>query len=260
MMGRNAPRTSAAFRHRITLSTCACTLAVMPIMAAAATVDAATDNVAFRSMAVVDSQTVLLKDVANLDALPEGIRRVAANVAVLDLNPSTPLVDVDARRLAADARRQLPILTPWLAEVAPQTIRITRRDTPYRGHARPPSPSCIALLRDLAPGSALPAGQFIPASCRGDEAHRAWRYDVSARVARATRMIPAGGVVIAPAAQRAASVTRGETVTRRVRVGATSVTRSGVALVDAGLTRAPQVRTGDGNVNAWRDVLDSGGR
>ncbi|WP_175785596.1 hypothetical protein [Burkholderia ambifaria] len=242
------------------LSACACTLAVMPIMAAAATVGGTPDNLAFRSMVAVDSQTVLLKDVADLDALPEGIRSVAANVAVLDLNPSPPSVDVDARRLAANARRQLPILTPWLANIAPQTIRITRRDTPYHGHASPPAPSCIALLRDLAPGSALPAGQFIPASCRGDEAHRAWRYDVSARVARATRMIRAGDVVIAPTAQRAASVTRGETVIRRVQVGATSVTRSGVALVDAGLTRALQVRTGDGNVNAWRDVVDSGGR
>ena len=254
----HALRTGTAFRHRIMLSACVCTLAVMPIMVAA--VDASTRNLTFRSVTVVNSQTVLLKDVADLDALPDGLRSVAANVAVLDLRPSTPVVAIDARRLAESARRQLPVLTPWLTDVAPQTIRITRRDAPSSDHASPPADSCIVLMNDLPAESALRAGQFAPVSCRGDEARRPWRYDVSARVARATRMIRAGDVAIAPAGQLSAAVTRGETVIRRVQVGATSVTRSGVSLTDAGLNRAAQVRTNDGNVNTWRDVSRSEGR
>jgi len=232
------------------------------MLAGACIADTATNapfsELAFRPTAEIDDTTVLLEDIADVSALPDGIRAAAAHVVVLDLRPSTRSVSVDALRVAETARRQLPVLTPWLTNIAPRTIRISRRDGPSSDGAGLAARPCIELLRDLEIGSALPANQFRPVPCSGDETHRAWRYDTSAHVARANRPLRSGDIVIAPAAQRSASVIQGNVVTRDVRLGAITVTRSGITLGDTSRNRAATVRTADGSVTTWRNVQESG--
>lgn len=241
------------------MAACACMLTVPSVAGTTAGVPPFS-ALAFRPMAEIDGTTVFLEDVADVAALPDSIRAAAARVVVLDLRPSVVSVNVNARRIAEAARRQLPVLTPWLTNVAAQTIRIVRRDDPSRNVAGPAAPPCIELSRDLAIGAALPAGQFRPASCRGDETRHAWRYDTSAHVARATRPLRAGDIVVAPAVQRAASVRQGSLVTRDVQVGAITVTRRGVALADTNRNHAATVRTADGDVMTWPNASESGGQ
>ncbi|KWD78393.1 hypothetical protein [Burkholderia ubonensis] len=224
------------------------------IAVAAPSVGAALD---FRSVATVDAPTLKLSDVADLTPLPEPLRQRAADLIVLALAPEATRVRVDARRLADAARRGMPMLAPWLADVQAANIAI------YRGHgsdAVEPAPhACAEVLMNLPAATAPSADQLRPAPCLGSGARQAWRYDPDSRVARAARDMTAGEIVLLPAASRLATIRRGKHVSQIVRVGAVTIVQSGTALTDAGPDRTAAVLTGNAGTQEWRSPIDDQG-
>ncbi|KVT06112.1 hypothetical protein WT97_10935 [Burkholderia sp. MSMB1459WGS] len=226
----------------------------MAVLGAPPSPDAA---IRFRATVTVDRPTVTLADVADLTALPESIAPRAATVPVMSLARSATAVRVDARRLAASARRAMPMLGPWLANVPVADVEITLLRT--NAAASTASPSCVSVLADLPVDASPSAGEIQPAGCPGNGAVRAWRYDAESHVVRAARAITAGEIVPAPATSRLATVHRGGRVFDTIQVGAVTVTRSGTALADAGPRHAAPVLTGNADIQIWRAPSDGRG-
>ncbi|MGT0194077.1 hypothetical protein ACVHYJ_18840 [Burkholderia pyrrocinia] len=204
----------------------------------------------FRPTVAVDRPTVMLADVADLTALPESVAQRAATVTVTSLARSATAVRVDARRLAESARRGMPMLAPWLANVPSANVDIRLRQAD--NVSRTDTPACATLLADLPVDTSPSADQIRPAHCTGDGAARAWRYDADSHVVRSARDIAIGEIVQWPATSRLAAVHRGSRVFDTVRVGAITVTRSGTALTDAGSRHAAPVLTGNAEIQIWR--------
>ncbi|HDR9204611.1 TPA: hypothetical protein QDB48_006026 [Burkholderia vietnamiensis] len=211
----------------------------------------------FRSTVTVDRPTVMLADVADLTALPESVAQCAATVPVMSLARSATTVRVDARRLATSARRAMPMLGSWLANVPAAKVDITRLRINAAGNTM--SSSCVTVLADLPVDASPSADQIQPSACPGDGTMRTWRYDAELHVVRATRAMTAGEIVPAPAMSRLATVHRGGRVFDTIQVGAVTVTRSGTALADAGPRHAAPVLTGDADVQLWRAPSDGRG-
>ncbi|MBR8247785.1 hypothetical protein [Burkholderia cenocepacia] len=211
----------------------------------------------FRSTITVDRPTVMLADVADLIALPESVAQRAATVPVMSLARSATTVRVDARRLAASARRAMPMLGSWLANVPAANVDITLRRINAAGNTM--SSACVTVLADLPVDTSPSADQIQLAACPGDGAVRAPRYDAESHVVRAARTMTAGEIVPAPATSRLATVHRGGRVFDTIQVGAVTVTRSGTALADAGPRHAAPVLTGDADVQLWRAPSDGRG-
>lgn len=211
----------------------------------------------FRSAVTVERPTVVLADVADLTALPEAIAQRAATVPVISLARSATAVRVDARRLAESARRAMPMLGPWLANVPAAHVDIARLGSDAAGSKA--APSCVRVLAEIPVDASPSASQIRPARCPGDNAVRAWRYDAESQVVRAARMIAAGEIVQSPATSRLATVHRGGRVFDTVQVGAVTVTRSGTALADAGPRHAAPVLTGNADIQIWRTPSDGQG-
>ncbi|MBR8210767.1 MULTISPECIES: hypothetical protein [Burkholderia] len=204
----------------------------------------------FRSAVTVAHPTVMLADVADLTALPESIAQRAATVPVMSLARSATAVRVGTRRLADSARRAMPMLGPWLANVPVANVDITLLRISKANDAS--SRSCVTVLADLPVDASPSADRIQPVGCPGDGAVRAWRYDAESHVARAARAMTAGEIVPAPAASRLATVHRGGRVFDTIQVGAVTVTRSGTALADAGPQHAAPVLTGNADIQIWR--------
>ncbi|WP_322026145.1 hypothetical protein [Burkholderia sp. BCC1977] len=199
----------------------------------------------------IDGAPVLLSDVADLTPLPAALRERAARLVVLAPLPSLSGARIDARRLVESARRQMPILAPWLDGVSGQEIEIVRRNGMPVVASPPARSPCVELLHALDTGSAPTPAAFRPATCSDSERPRAWRYDTATHIVRAARPLDVGEIVVKPPRQRIASVRRGEIVTRRVQVGATTVVRHGASLADAAEDRSVIVRTVDGETALW---------
>ncbi|MXN76553.1 hypothetical protein GR157_17645 [Burkholderia sp. 4701] len=244
-MTRSLSRSRAPFATRLRQF---CVGALVPVsVLGAPTPDPA---IRFRSTVVVDRPMVTLADVADLTALPESVAQRAATVPVISLARSATAVRVDARRLAESARRGMPMLGPWLANVPAADVDITllRID----GVGSTASPSCMTVLADLPVDASPSAGQIQPTRCPSGGTVRAWRYDADSHVVRAARAIAAGEIVQSSAASRLAAFHRGGRVFDTVQVGAVTVTRSGTALADAGPRRATPVLTGNADIQIWR--------
>jgi hypothetical protein len=211
----------------------------------------------FRSAVTVAHPTVMLADVAELTALPESIAPRAATVPVMSLARSATAVRVDARRLADSARRAMPMLGPWLANVPAANVDITLLRISEANN--PSSPSCVTVLADLPVDTSPAVDQFQLARCPADGAVRAWRYDAESHLVRAARAISAGEIVPAPATSRLATVHRGGRVFDTIQLGAVTVTRSGTALADAGPRHAAPVLTGSADIQIWRAPSDDRG-
>ncbi|WP_322081137.1 hypothetical protein [Burkholderia sp. BCC1972] len=211
----------------------------------------------FRSTVTVDRPTVMLADVADLTALPESVAQRAATVPVMSLARSATAVRVDARRLATSARRAMPMLGSWLANVPAANVDITLLRITEANNAS--SPSCVTVLEDLPVDTSPAVSQIQPAGCPGDGAVRAWRYDAESHVVRTARTMTAGEIVPAPAMSRLATVHRGGRVFDTIQVGAVTVTRSGTALADAGPRHAAPVLTGNADIQIWRAPSDGRG-
>lgn len=223
-------------------------IAAVPLASSAAT---PVGPLAFLTSVESGRPTVTLSEVADLTALPEALREQAKQLVVLAILPSASIAHVNAQRLAESARRQMPILAPWLTDVPAADIRITLRNTSKRDVPTAGRRSCVALLLDLDAGVAPAAGTLRATHCDGRENVRAWRYDAATHVARAARPLRAGEIVAAPARQRIASVRRGETVTQHIQIGASTVTRNGIALTDATDRRFTAVQTRNGETALW---------
>ncbi|MGU7783227.1 hypothetical protein [Burkholderia sp. PU8-34] len=228
----------------------------MPLASAAAPPDGILQ---FRSPVEVDRPSVLLSDLADLAQLPEPIRDRTVRLVVLTLAPQLSTTHVDARRLAESARRQMPILAPWLADVSERKIGIALRSSVALEMSTVGRSSCVELLRDLDAGLAPTPNSFHAVACDDRESARAWRYDVATHIARAVRPLHAGEIVAEPLRQRIASVQRGEIVTQRVQVGTTTVVRQGVSLFDSAENRLATVRTASGETAMWHPAPDMRG-
>ncbi|MBN3815126.1 hypothetical protein G3N57_00210 [Paraburkholderia sp. Se-20369] len=211
----------------------------------------------FRSEATIRAPTLKLSDVADLTPLPEPLRQRAADLIVLALAPEATRVRVDARRLAQAARRGMPMLAPWLADVPAADIAVSRD---HGDKAIDPAPhTCGIVLTDLLAATAVSADQLRSAPCPDSGARQAWRYDPDSHVVRAVRDMTAGEIVLLPTASRLATVRRGEHVRQTVRVGAVTIVQSGTALTDAGLNRTASVLTGNAGTQMWRLPVDDQG-
>ncbi|WP_155647533.1 hypothetical protein [Burkholderia territorii] len=244
------PHTPLAARARLL-----CLGALVPVaVLGAPSPDAA---IRFRSTVTVDRPTVVLADVADLTGLPESVAQRAAMVPVMSLARSATAVRADARRLAASARRAMPMLGSWLANVPAANVDITLLRIGAAGNTK--SFSCVTILADLPVDASPSADQIQPSGCTVDGAVRAWRYDAESHVVRAARAITAGEIVPAPATSRLATVHRGGRMFDTIQVGAVTVTRVGTALADAGPRHAAPVLIGNADIQIWRAPSDGRG-
>lgn len=211
----------------------------------------------FRSGIVVDRASITLSDVADLASLPEPLRQRAAALVMIVIAPSATTVRVDARRLAEAARRGMPMLAPWLADVPSAPVDIVRHHGEPAASAAPRR--CVELLVDLPAATSPSADQVRPADCPNVPLRSAWRYDATSHLARAVRDLTLGERVPSPAASRLVVVRRGGLVLDTVQVGAVTVTRSGTSLTDAGSRRAAAVLTGNADIQMWRPAVDDRG-
>ncbi|WP_155524169.1 hypothetical protein [Burkholderia sp. PAMC 28687] len=207
----------------------------------------------FRSTAYVDDDTVRLREIADLGALPDGWRQMAGDIAVARLRRHGNRINLSATRLAEAARRQLPALTPWLRPHEIQVVTIIMRENPTSGAAdsqlaATKTTHCLELTRRLARGDAVSVESVRSVECQRARPIQNAHYDGAARLARAPHDLFPGDVLAAIAPQRIAKIGQGENVTTVVHSGAVTVTRSGASLADTPSGRAAILATDSGDI------------
>lgn len=238
------PRSGFSPGGHVTLSLAAVACAFVLVVRPAACAE--TGNLVFQSTVTTNDATVRLANIADVTSLPKAIRTRAGDLVVLTLPLSISTIRVDAQRVAESARRQMPVLAPWLMDVRTQSIQVTRTDPPQPTANRAPTISCVELQQDMSADTAPVGRQLPPVDCGSSRLTRAWRYDREAHVIRAARPLVAGEIVVTPDPHRMATVRRGDTVTHNIQIGAVNVARNGTVLTDTTGDRFTAIQLDDG--------------
>lgn len=166
---------------------------------------------------------VRLGQVADLSGLPEPVWVQAARIPVAVLPPGRTRITLTVQRLADRVRAQAPALGPVL-RFSPGE-RITISAAPSSRTEPPVTIACARLARTIEGGRALTASELAPETCGAGPFAAPYRYDASARTARATRTIHAGEIILAPPVFAVASLASGEPVAVEASVGFVRVSR-----------------------------------
>ncbi len=220
-------------------------LAVVALVMAAT---AAQPPLTFRAEVVLARREVRLGDVADLGALPPGLKAGAAKIEIARLRPGQTRLELNSAGVLARARAMMPALTPWT--VASTATRISVRLKSPLAPVSVGAPSCLQALEPVAAGSVPSRNQFSPAPCGEADLTAAFVWDRQRRVIRAARDLQPGDLVRAP--KGLPHIRPGEAFTLKARVGPVVVERQ-VTAVQAAQGGGPVfVRGRDGEVFAAR--------
>lgn len=125
-------------------------MSVLLVLMAAGAV-AAPEPLAFLSEVRVESDIVHLSDVADLSALPAGLRDRAGSTPVARLRSGDQVLS--SRTLAARARGAVPALSAWLPPSPDRPIHV--RSSEILRTVRPDAPVALALEPIVEVGDAL---------------------------------------------------------------------------------------------------------
>lgn len=196
---------------------------------------------------MISDPIMRLGDVADVSALPPGLRSRAAELSVADLGSET-VATISQRRIAENARRQIPGLGPWLDTETDRVVQIRVEAREEATASLPQSAhTCARVTRALVIGDVLSASDLEPANCSGVE-HSAFAYDDKTGGLRASRAMAAGETVSRPPAFSLPTIATGQTVTVRASVGPVVVERDVTALQSARAGQRFFVRSTDGQV------------
>ena len=221
-------------------------MALAPLLAAAA-MSAVPAQLAFLDEAVLSPGPVTLGRLADLSALPPGLRQRADNLVLVVLPAGRPHLGIEHARMAERARGMLPALGPWLS--APQPGRTQVRLEPQAPCALA-AQSCRRTTEPVIAGETPTLLQIEPAACAAQAANDAFAFSTQDGLARARRDLEPGALLADPPIGAFAGLPAGASARLVAQVGPVRIERS----VDVvGASRAGQpvfVRASDGTVFA----------
>jgi hypothetical protein len=192
---------------------------------------------------------VRLGQVADLSALPADLRGRAERLPVARFAPGQDVVVTTPRRIAAVARRQIPVLAAFLTGDSDTPVVVRRPAASPTVASEASTLACARMRVSAAAGQGLTRSDLDTAAC-GQAPVGAWRYDPASATIRATRDLRAGEVVRAPPRTLLSSIRVGQPIHLSVTFGAVTVEREVQAAQSARAGGALFVRGADGLVFA----------
>jgi hypothetical protein len=200
---------------------------------------------AYRDQATVSGDAVRLGDVADLSALPAGLRGPAQSLTIAWFRPGQTEMIVRPERLAEKARSLMPALASRLPAGVTDPIRVRRSS---EAPSSVPARTCLTARRDMSAGETPRRDDFETAPCGRDPVPPALRYDPALASARLTRDLRAGDSIATPPAFALAGVQAGQSMVLTIRVGPVTVERQVVAVRASGPGRPVFVQGDDRQV------------
>jgi hypothetical protein len=193
----------------------------------------------YRGQASVSGEVVRLGDVANLSALPAGLRDRAEALPIARFRSGQTQMSIRPDRLAEKARALMPVLA-WRLPMDAQPILVRRS----MAAAAPRPSNCLAAQRAMTAGDTPRHDDFADAPC-GANRQPAFRYDSGQQAVRLIRDLKVGEPVAAPPASAFAGVRAGQPLVLAIKVGPVTVERQVVAVRPSAAGRPVFVRGDD---------------
>jgi hypothetical protein len=204
---------------------------------------AETQPLPFASQVETRDRIVKLAALADLSAVPVGLRGEVEGLPVLMIPQGRAQVVVDASRLQSRVAALAPALKPWLTgQDHPVFIRYARPEAP----AGPPA-ACVSVREPLPAGGTPTSRSFTPVPCTAAAADAFW-FDARRGVVRTRQALRPGDVLRAPPKSDLAGVAAGDPLVVEARVGPVKVQRRVFALQSARPGERLFAKTADGAV------------
>lgn len=211
----------------------------------ATTVQATPAVLAVRADATVAGAHVSLGDIADVSALPPGLRRDAAGLPIAAFGLNETKLALSVKDVVGRARALMPALARWLP--AGQGT-VTVRRIPLSTSKNEREARCVRVMRSVTSGALVSRADFGPTPCPAQPAKGDFRYDLRVRDLRISKTLKAGEVIAAPPASRVADVGPGQRLYVEATVGPVVVRRLVQAIQPGRAGGSLFVRASDGTV------------
>jgi hypothetical protein len=213
------------------------------------------DPVPLQEMVHVAGDRLTLGDIANLDALPDSMREMAAGLVLMRFRNGHVPPRVSRGFLMNRAKRLMPALGRWLPGRHEGYVSLTGgRQAADAGTSG--GPGCLQALRPVAAGALADEDSFAEAACGGGDVVRAFGFDRSTGAVRVIRALTPGQLVVRFAGYGEGGVVAGDILILRAGSGPVVVEREVITLQSARSGAQVFVRTAEGEVLAATFVED----
>ncbi|WP_164119048.1 hypothetical protein [Sphingorhabdus sp. Alg239-R122] len=181
---------------------------------------------------VTEDRNVVMRDIADISALPPELRAKVANMQILQLPPGSDSFELSERQLAALVRRRVPALHVHYSNGGGHMLRVSVAPGPD-AQSGDTNTLCYSLAAAVMGGAIIQRGDVTESACDGRKGPRAVYFDRRHMVLRANGDLNAGtflGNVRIPAKP---VVDRGTDLVFRFRQGPVAVERH-VRTIQAG--------------------------